>query len=185
MEPMSSSNEKSTISSRRLMGAGVVVVVLGFFLVGPGGLIHEIRNGQLAPDILGPTTDGSEFHLHDAKGELVLLDFWASWCEWCTKSVPQIEQIRRTLADGYPQLRVVGINLKEDLATARQAAAQFGMGYPSVLDIDGAITEEYRAQGIPLFVLLDTDRTVLWRQNGYSDDIAEQIREAVLARRAQ
>lgn len=175
--------DKTGSGNRRLYSTLIVVAALGFFIIGPGGLMSEISGGQLAPDITTSTTDGREFHLHDAKGEIVLLDFWASWCQWCEKSVPQINQVNQQLADGYPPLRVMGVNVGEDLFTARSAASGLGMSYASWLDPDESISKQYGAQGLPLFVLLDTDRTVLWSQNGYSDDLAQKIAKVVADRR--
>lgn len=171
-------------NSRRWIFLGVVAVVIGFYLVGPGGLIHEIASGELAPDIIASTLNGAEFHLHDASGELVLLDFWASWCGPCRESVPMVNALNAELAEGYPALRVIGVNVGEDRTTAAGAAQELGIGYTVVMDPEMSVSGEYGVEGIPTFVLLDTDRTVLWRQVGH-DNLVENIRRTVEARRAR
>ncbi len=176
--------------NRHWLFGAILAVFLGFYLVGPGGLIHEIARGELAPDILAQTLDGSEFHLHDASGELVLLDFWASWCGPCRLSAPAIEAIYAELAEGYPALRVIGINVGEDRETARRAAGELGITYTVVLDPEGQVATEYGVGGIPRFVLLDTNRTILWEGEGFypsthPDDTAGAIRATIGKRRSR
>ncbi len=173
------------VRNRRWLFIGGIVVVLAFFLVGPGGLFSEIDNGRLAPDIVLTTVDGGEFRLHDLRGELVLLDFWASWCGPCEMSAPELDALYHDLAEGDPPLRVIGINQGEDAATARRAAAELGMTYPVVLDRDLTAGREYGADGIPLFVLIDTDRTILWKQTGYMPGIMDEVRRLVRSKREE
>ncbi|MFO7769515.1 MAG: TlpA disulfide reductase family protein [bacterium] len=184
-EKASANNENTSRRNRRRVFTGLIAVVLIFYLAGPGGLYSEIVRGELAPDIVGRTTDGGEFHLHDLKGELVLLDFWASWCQWCERSTPQLEALREEMSEGYPPLNIVGVNYMEDMATARAGIRDFGMTYPSVLDGDGSISESYGVESWPRFVLLDTDRTIMAVWEGYEDTLGEEIRRTVMERRAQ
>ena len=188
--PETSSTGEARVTYRRWIFIGIVAVFLGFYLIGPGGLFQEISGGELAPDFVAETLDGSEFHLHDMKGDLVLLDFWASWCGPCRQSAPVIDSIYRELSDGYPELRVIGINIGEDPETARRAAEELGITYTVVLDRDQTIAQEYGVTGIPHFVLLDTNRTILWRGEGFypsdnPNDTGGTIRKAVLERRAR
>jgi peroxiredoxin len=168
---------------RRWIFAAAVVVVLLFYTLGPGGLIREIDHGRPAPDITAATLDGEDFRLHDLRGELVLLDFWASWCGPCRLSVPEVDALFRQSAAGDPPLRVIGINQGEDAGTARRAAAELGMTYPVVLDRDMAIGNRFGASSIPLFVLLDTDGTILWKQVGFRPGIMDEVRAILRNRR--
>ena len=170
---------------RRWLFVVLLAIFLGFYLIGPGGLIQEIGQGELAPDILAQTMDGKEFHLHDASGELVLLDFWASWCGPCRQSAPAMEAIYLELSEGYPSLQVIGVNVGEDRETARRAAAELGITYPVVLDPQNKVAMDYGVDSIPRFVLLDTNRTILWEGVGFGPPTARQIREAIKERRSR
>jgi thiol-disulfide isomerase/thioredoxin len=186
MDTTNNASERATVPGRRRwVFLAVIGVVLAFYLAGPGGLLWEIARGELAPDIVAMASDGSEFHLHDLKGQLVLLDFWASWCGPCRESAPAMDAIHRELSEGYPPLKVVGINVGEDPATARRAKSELGMTYLSVLDADQEISQQYGVQGIPLFLLLDVDRTVLYRQEGYAPRVADEIRARIARVRAR
>ena len=177
--------EPSRARQRRWIFAAALAVVLLFYLAGPGGLFREIEPGRLAPDIVAATLDGSEFHLHDLKGELVFLDFWASWCGPCRQSVPEVDALFRGTAEGDPPLRVIGINQGEDQETSRRAAAELGLTYPVVLDRDLAVGRAYGANSIPLFVLLDTDRTILWQQVGFRPGLMQEVARIVRERRSR
>ncbi len=171
--------------NRRWIFATAAAVVLILYIAGPGGLFSEIDHGRLAPDIVAATLDGQDFHLGDFSGELVLLDFWASWCGPCRQSVPEVDALFRQSAEGEPSLRVIGINQGEDAATARRAAAELGMTYPVVLDRDMAIGGQYGAASIPLFVLIDTDRTILWKQVGFRPGLMDEVARIIRERRSR
>jgi cytochrome c biogenesis protein CcmG/thiol:disulfide interchange protein DsbE len=115
----------------------------------------------------------------------VLLDFWASWCGPCRLSVPEVDALFRQSAEGDPLLQVIGINQGEDAVTARRAATELGMTYPVVLDRDMAIGNRYGASSIPLFVLLDTDGTVLWKQVGFRPGIMDEAARIIRERRTR
>jgi len=181
---MKSSAGAARLNRRRWIFVGIVAAVIAFYVVGPGGLVQEIARGELAPDIVAATVDGGQFHLHDQGDALVLLDFWASWCGPCRESVPMVNTISRELTEGYPPLRVFGVNVGEDRATAAAAARELGIGYTVVLDPDMEAGRNYRADSIPMFVLLDTDRTILWQQVGHQN-LIENIRRKVQERRAR
>jgi thiol-disulfide isomerase/thioredoxin len=175
----------SRARNRRWILIAAVAVVLLFYIMGPGGLLSGIDHGRPAPDIVAATLDGKDFRLQDLKGDLVLLDFWASWCGPCRLSVPEVDALFRQSAEGDPPLRVIGINQGEDAVTARRAATELGMTYPVVLDRDMAIGNRYGASSIPLFVLLDTDGTVLWKQVGFRPGIMDEAARIIRERRTR
>ncbi len=94
------------------------------------------------------------------------------------------------MSEGYPFLRVIGGNVGEDRETARRAAEELGITYPVVLDPENKVAMDYGVDSIPRFVLLDTDRTIIWQGEGFfppthDDSTAKAIRNAIMERRTR
>ncbi len=101
----------------------------------------------------GTTLDGEPFDLEDYRGKPVVVNFWASWCGYCGAEMPDLLQF----AADHPDVAVVGVAVNDDEEAAREAAASWGLTFPSVLDPDGAIFAEFDGQGLPTTVFFDKD----------------------------
>ena len=106
------------------------------------------------PAFSGRTLDG-RLSLNDIRGQVILLNFWASWCAECRPEMPVLERLHREL--GQRGLAVVGINAREDAATVRRYATQLGLTFPLVLDVDGRINDQYGVIGLPTTFLIGRD----------------------------
>jgi thiol-disulfide isomerase/thioredoxin len=96
-----------------------------------------------------------------------MLVFWASWCGPCRKEAPEVA----TIAQGYGEkVHVISINAGEDASTAARAAQSWGITWPVVLDLNGAIQGSYDVQAIPLILILDADGVVRYRGLGMPTD---------------
>lgn len=100
---------------------------------------------QRAPDFTLPTMDGGTFQLSAHRGEVVILNFWATWCAPCRKEIPLFVEMQRGLGD--EGLRFVGISLdQEGFEVVQPFADDMGVNYPMVVD-DGTVAPMYG--GIP------------------------------------
>ena len=103
---------RKTISSRRLrtLAAGAIAVLA---LLGLGGAPAAIaQQPQAAPKVALRTTDGRPFPLESARGEVVVLDFWASWCVPCRTSVPFFDSLQERYKERG--VRVLGLTLEDN-----------------------------------------------------------------------
>jgi peroxiredoxin len=100
---------------------------------------------QRAPDFTLPTMDGGTFQLSAHRGEVVILNFWATWCAPCRKEIPLFVEMQQELGD--EGLQFVGISLdQEGFEVVQPFADDMGVNYPMVVD-DGTVAPMYG--GIP------------------------------------
>lgn len=99
-------------------------------------------------DLAGKTVSLSSF-----KGNVVLLNFWATWCGPCRSEMGSIEALYNTYKDkGFV---VLAVNLQEDPATVKDFVREFGLTFPVVLDRSGRVGYTYNARGIPTTYLIN------------------------------
>lgn len=123
-----------------------------------------VQLGQQAPDFALSDLDGAELRLSELRGRPVIVNFWATWCPPCRVEAPALQ----AAFEQYREQGVVllGIDQREDAATVRQFASEFGLTYPLLLDSDGAISALYQVLGIPTTVFLDARGAVVARHVG-------------------
>ncbi|HEY0973094.1 MAG TPA: TlpA disulfide reductase family protein [Solimonas sp.] len=140
------------------------------------------QTGPAAPSIWLPQADGTPTGLRDLRGQVVLVDFWASWCAPCLKSLPQLE-------GWYGELRARGFTvLAVNVDTERKKALAFlkrkPVRYPVVYDAEGWWPEQYGVGGMPASYLVDRQGRLRQSYSGYSEKDLPRIRrdvEALLA----
>lgn len=139
----------------------------------------ETDTPDQAPALEAVTLDGDSVALADLRGEVVLLNVWATWCVPCRQEVPELQSLHEAHASSG--LHVIGVTVDNRGAEDQihQFIEQFGMTYDVWWDPDGSAIDAFGAAGVPLTVLIDRDGHVAWRHLGafHADDPA--LREAV------
>jgi cytochrome c biogenesis protein CcmG, thiol:disulfide interchange protein DsbE len=100
--------------------------------------------------VLGANGDGS---LADYRGQVVVLNFWASWCPPCIDELPLLERTQHRL-EGRGAT-VLGVNYKDIPEDALRLVRRFGVSFPSLRDRDGEYAEDFAAVGFPETFVVD------------------------------
>lgn len=119
-----------------------------------------------APPFIGRTLDGEPFELSAYRGDVVLLNVWATWCEPCKQEMPELQALHaRHAADGFT---VIGVSADSHrlAAEVRRLVAQFGLTYPNVHDARNTVSQIFKVHGYPTSVLIGRDGGMLWRRDG-------------------
>jgi len=109
--------------------------------------------GGLAPEFEADGIDGDQFLMSNSRGQVVLLNFWATWCEPCRAEMPMLEA--RYGEEGSAGVLVVGINPDETPAQVRSYRDALKLTFPLLLDPGGEVRTLYRVRGYPTTFLVD------------------------------
>ncbi len=148
--------------------------------------LSAYARGTKPPEFNGYTADGRRMSLVSLRGQVVLLNFWATWCQECRPEMPLFERLHREFA--VQGLSVVGINAREGTAAIRGYAKELGLTFPLVLDPRGEINAAYGVIGLPTTFLIGRDGRAVALAVGPREWISEQalaVIRALLAKGAK
>ncbi len=113
--------------------------------------------------------------LADLRGNVVVVNFWATWCDPCRDEQPELVG----LADDYRAKGVefLGVNERDDTAKARAWIEEFDVPYPSIVDEPGAWADDFAFFGLPDTYVIDAEGTIRWAVYGQTD--AAQLKELI------
>jgi cytochrome c biogenesis protein CcmG, thiol:disulfide interchange protein DsbE len=118
-------------------------------------VFHDITG---ANDVNGAGNDGTNrIKLSALRGNVVVLDFWASWCRPCAVQAGILSGIVPRHGDGVV---FVGVNTSDNLERAREYADRENLPYAAVLDT-GEVAEAYGANALPTLVVIDPSGRVV------------------------
>lgn len=120
--------------------------------------------GQPAPDFSLTLFDGRGLRLSGLRGNVVLINFWASWCTACRQESPVLEWTWQT----YRQrgLVLIGVNVWDRREDALAMVREFGKTYPNGPDPDGKILQDYGVTGIPETFFVDRQGRIVLKRLG-------------------
>lgn len=125
--------------------------------------------GKPAPAFRLKTFDGRPVSLADFRGQVVLLDFWATYCPPCVAALPELQALHaKHAARG---LAVVGITVDDRAALVRKATDRAGVSYP-ILQATSEVWNAYQVTALPSLILIGRDGTIVRRYGGEADKAA-------------
>ena len=113
-------------------------------------------------DIAGRSHDLAQY-----RGNVVLVNFWATWCEPCRHEMPSIQSLKERLA-GKPFV-ALAVNVDEPEARVRNFVTQTRLGLPVLLDINKTVTRAWGVRVLPASYIIGPDGRVRYRLLGDMD----------------
>ncbi len=137
----------------------VLAIVVVFFLALAlrAHSLPPVSSGP-APDFTLQTFDGQSLTLSALRGQVVVVNFWASWCAPCREEAAFLEQTWRTYKDRG--VVFIGVDYVDTDANARAYLKEFGITYPSGPDLGTTISQAYRIKGVPETYLISKEGIV-------------------------
>jgi cytochrome c biogenesis protein CcmG/thiol:disulfide interchange protein DsbE len=112
----------------------------------------------VAPDFSLTTFQGETLNLADLRGQVVLVNFWASWCIPCEEEADFLEQAHRTLVD--EGVVFIGVDYVDTEPEALAFIERFDITYANGPDVGTRISQAYRIRGVPESYVLRPDGTI-------------------------
>ena len=125
-----------------------------------------------APDFTLESLDGSSVTLSDLRGQVVVLDFWASWCTPCIERLDHLQHMHEQNAD--QGLTVLAINIEETQGEVSTFVSDHGYTFAVLLDTDASVSDAYGVAAIPHTVIVDREGEVHYIAGG-PDDIENTL----------
>ncbi len=129
-----------------------------------------LEEGSVPPNFETTTTAGETVRLADLRGQVVLVNFWATWCGPCRKEMPALEALYQQYSElGFT---VLAVNYMETAKQIDDFAKELKLSFPLLLDEKGEIQLLYNILGYPTSYLIGRDGTIVARYLGELDAAA-------------
>jgi peroxiredoxin len=167
---------------------GVVGLVIAILAVGLGAASHFMRDqlfpvtiGSTAPDFKAKELGSNTYKtLADYKGQVVVLNIWATWCEPCKQELPSLEKLEQ--AYGPKGLKLIGLSADKAVSedSIKKFAEHYGLSYEILHDPTGSVEQAYQTTGYPETFVIGREGSIRKKFIG-ADDWDSEGNRALIA----
>lgn len=119
----------------------------------------------LAPDFTLKSRSGENLRLAEQRGNIVLINFWASWCGPCREELPKFEAMQQQYQDlGFT---VFAVNVDDDPDKADVLLDDIDVSFPVLFDPKGDVSKLYDISAMPTTVVVDRNGNARLTHEGY------------------
>lgn len=131
-----------------------------------------------APNFTLKSMSGKNLKLSEYRGQVVMINFWASWCAPCRQEMPLLEGLYKKYRPlGFTLL---GVNVEEDSSKASTLLRNIRVSFPILFDNKNKVSKLYKVSAMPTTVILDRDGNMRYLHKGYKpgyeQDYQKQLR---------
>ncbi len=144
-----------------------------------GGAPFAPYKGDPLPSFTLPDLDGTPWSLEAARGQVVVVNFWATWCPPCVAEMPALDRLQKKFAD--QPLKVVAVNVGEEPYDVALFLRQVPLDLLILLDGKGQTSKQWNARGLPTTVVVDAEGRVRHHIPGMRNWDSEAVAEALRA----
>jgi peroxiredoxin len=140
-----------------------------------------VERGSVAPGFTLERLDGGTVRLSDLRGQVVLINFWATWCEPCKEEMPAMERLYQAHKDAGFEL--LAISVDDEPEPVRAFREEVGFSFPVLLDAEKEAARAYQTNRFPESFLVDAEGVVVeryigpksWDHEAYQERVARLI----------
>jgi thiol-disulfide isomerase/thioredoxin len=144
-------------------------------------LAQELKpwKGGATPPLALSGLDGRAHRLDAYRGNVVIVNFWATWCEPCRDEMPSMRLLKESLA-GMP-FEVLAVNLGEPETRIRSFLEKVPVNFPVLLDSDSSASKAWRARLLPATFIVGPNGAIRYSHLGELDWSHASVRQAIVA----
>lgn len=137
----------------------------------------SVEVGQTSPDFTLSSSSGLNTRLAEQRGQVVMLNFWATWCNPCRVEMPHLQKLYSQYKDiGFT---IYGINIDNNKVKAAKMAKDLGAKFPILFDNTQKVSKLYSIKAMPLTLLIDRDGKVRHMFSGYKPGYEKKYATAI------
>lgn len=135
--------------------------------------------GQAAPDFALKSASGENLRLSEHRGNVVMVNFWATWCGPCRQEMPLLDELySRYQRVGFSLL---GVNIDDDSRKAMNMISELGVSFPVLFDDRKEVSKLYQVDAMPVTVIIDREGNVRHVHQGYKPGYEEKYLNEIRA----
>jgi len=147
-----------------------------------------VVSGALAADAGGPAPGfslnslaGEQGALSQYKGQVVMVNFWATWCGPCQQEMPLLDQMyKKYKPAGFT---LIGVNVDKEAPAVKELLARKPVSFPILLDPANQVSKAYHVDEMPSSVIIDRKGAIRYIHRGYKpgdeNDYQDRIRQLI------
>jgi len=135
-------------------------------------IVFVISSSVFAAEVSGPAPDftlksnsGKNIKLSELRGEVVMINFWASWCGPCRQEMPLLDGLYKQYT--YYGFTLLGVNVDEQQDAADKCLKHIPVSCPVLYDASSSVVELYEVDAMPSTILVDRDGNMRYLHRGY------------------
>ena len=149
------------------------LMFLSIFSVHAGEISGKATNFTLK------SSTGKNLKLSEYRGQVVMLNFWASWCAPCRQEMPLLEDLYQK----YKSLGfvILGVNVEEDSRKAKSLLRNVKVSFPILFDNKNTVSKQYKVAAMPTTVIIDRNGNLRYLHKGYKPGYEKDYQQQVRA----
>jgi Thiol-disulfide isomerase and thioredoxins len=123
------------------------------------------------------TRSGENTRLSEHRGEVVMINFWASWCAPCRQEIPLLDELYKQ----YQPLgfTILGVNVEQDNRKALAMLDDIPVSFPVLFDSQSTVSKLYNVVAMPTSIIIDRDGNMRYLHHGYKPGYEEAYQQQV------
>lgn len=155
----------------------LLTVSLGVLFFTSGAMAGAVKGA--APDFTLKSMGGKNLKLSEYRGQVVMINFWASWCGPCRQEMPHLDKLyQRYSSLGFT---ILGVNVEENSKPAQDILNKSPVSFPVLFDTRNEVSKLYNVVAMPSTVLVDRNGNMRYLHKGYKPGYEVEYQNQVRA----